>query len=91
MKVEQLLKFSSAVTVEVIIKDEEYTRVATVDYTMNYDAIHIDAEKKFYGTSVILPDYIKKLTVEFFTDSRVDNYKGDMCNGIRIYCKRPKS
>lgn len=97
MKVEQLLNFSSVTVTEIVLRNENYTRVATIDYDMNRDEncktplnLHIDADNKFYGTYVVLPEEVKKLTVDFFLDSMVHNHYGMCCNGIRIYCKCPK-
>lgn len=97
MKVEQLLKFNSAIATEIVLRNEDYTRVATIDYDMNRDEttetslhLHIDADNKFYGTNVVLPEEVKKLTVDFFLDSKIRNHKGVQCDGIRIYCKCPK-
>lgn len=95
MKVEQLLKFNSSTVTEIILRDEHHTRVATIDYDMNMNEaiempLHIDDDNKFYGTNVVLPEYVQKLTVDFFINSKVCNYDGKWRDGIRVFCRCPK-
>lgn len=93
MKVENVLDYCGSSVVEVVMKDDNYTRVATIDYGMNVDTegCQKDDDRKFYGTKVMLPSEIKKLTIDFFCNSTVETYKYKLVQGIRIYCKVKKS
>ena len=92
MKVENVLDHCGSNVVEVVMKDDNYTRVATVDYGMNINtgSCQKDDERKFYGTKVMLPSEIKKLTIDFFCNSTVETYEYKLVQGIRIFCNVKK-
>lgn len=93
MKVENILDYCGSSVVEIVMKDDNYTRVATIDYGMNVDTegCQKDDDRKFYGTKVMLPSEIKKLTIDFFCNSTVETYQYKLMQGVRIYCKVKKS